>query len=124
MCSIVGRVSARSRGGATPFRRRHSSVSKQRNSVLLFGCPQVSSCLVNHPLIIKYYSTFRCSGAHVTVMEYVQAVDLLDVVNEFSKTQQLPLKVKQHVVAQLCLAFCHLHFKGAREILERNRFVQ
>ncbi|XP_028968968.1 serine/threonine-protein kinase KIPK2-like [Galendromus occidentalis] len=70
---------------------------------------QVAS-MINHPCLVKYFTTFMTNDAFVTCMEYIQGTDLTKLLKEAG--YGLPSGLVRLIASQLGLAVQHLHFKG------------
>ncbi|XP_022655347.1 uncharacterized protein LOC111247972 isoform X3 [Varroa destructor] len=65
--------------------------------------------IINSPFLIQYLSVFKVEDAFVTLMEYVEGIDLKKLM---SIQRFLPEDVLRLFVVQMFLGLEHLHYKG------------
>ncbi|KAM7304249.1 hypothetical protein ISCGN_014149 [Ixodes scapularis] len=70
---------------------------------------KVVASVIRSPFLVKYYSCYVSKDAYITIMEYIQGVDLMRVVD---KAVYLPTEECRIVMAQLILAIEHMHLRG------------
>lgn len=70
---------------------------------------KIVGSLINSPHLVRLFAWFSTVECYVTVMEYIDGVDLHKVVKEM---RGLPLVATRVIIAQLCMGLRYLHFKG------------
>ncbi|XP_077565133.1 uncharacterized protein LOC144180736 [Haemaphysalis longicornis] len=83
---------------------------------------KVVASVVRHPFIVKYYCCFCVKEAYVTLMEYIDGLDLMRVV---TKEEYLEIGTVRIIMAQLILALEHMHLRGFlhRDIKVSNMLI-
>ncbi|OQR72197.1 protein kinase-like [Tropilaelaps mercedesae] len=79
--------------------------------------------IINSPFLIQYLSVFKVEDAYITLMEFVDGVDMkrLMAFQKFLPNEILPL-----VIVQMFLGIEHLHYKGFvhRDIKLQNVLIK
>ena len=99
-----------------------SSVALEENVVARFTREAKSLALLQHENIIHIYDFYRERGALFIVMEYVQGIDLYDLLE---KSGRLPYDVAAIIAMQVARALDYVHYRGIvhRDIKPANVMV-
>ena len=99
-----------------------TSVSTDENVVARFEREATSVASFQHENIITVYDFFREQGALFIVMEYVEGIDLYDLLD---RTKSIPCDVAAIIAMQTARALDYAHFRGVihRDVKPANIII-
>jgi predicted Ser/Thr protein kinase len=109
-------------GRTVAIKALKSSVAMEENVVTRFEREAKSLALLQHENIIHVYDFHRERGALFIVMEYVQGIDLYDLLE---KCGRLPYDVAAIIAMQVARALDYVHYRGIvhRDIKPANVMI-
>jgi serine/threonine-protein kinase len=109
-------------GRTVAIKALKSSVALEENVVTRFEREAKSLALLQHENIIHVYDFHRERGALFIVMEYVQGIDLYDLLE---KCGRLPYDVAAIIAMQVARALDYVHYRGIvhRDIKPANVMI-
>jgi predicted Ser/Thr protein kinase len=109
-------------GRTVAIKALKSSVAAEENVVTRFEREAKSLALLQHENIIHVYDFHRERGALFIVMEYVQGIDLYDLLE---KSGRLPYDVAAIIAMQVARALDYVHYRGIvhRDIKPANVMI-
>ena len=109
-------------GRTVAIKALKSSAAMEENVVTRFEREAKSLALLQHENIIHVYDFYRERGALFIVMEYVQGIDLYDLLE---KCGRLPYDVAAIIAMQVARALDYVHYRGIvhRDIKPANVMI-
>jgi serine/threonine-protein kinase len=109
-------------GRTVAIKALKSSAALEENVVTRFEREAKSLALLQHENIIHIYDFYRERGALFIVMEYVQGIDLYDLLE---KCGRLPYDVAAIIAMQVARALDYVHYRGIvhRDIKPANVMI-
>jgi eukaryotic-like serine/threonine-protein kinase len=109
-------------GRTVAIKALKSSAAQEENVVTRFEREAKSLALLQHENIIHVYDFYRERGALFIVMEYVQGIDLYDLLE---KCGRLPYDVAAIIAMQVARALDYVHYRGIvhRDIKPANVMI-
>ncbi|MCK5798369.1 MAG: serine/threonine protein kinase, partial [Deltaproteobacteria bacterium] len=120
--AVVYRGSQESLGRVVAIKALKTSLTSDANIVARFEREALSVASFQHENIITLYDFFRERGALFMVMEYVEGIDLYDLIE---RCERIPHDVAAIMILQIARALDYAHFRGVihRDVKPANVII-